>query len=246
MRQEAHDAVAARRLARAPSEVSNIVSASESARIAFALGASMRQSRTAPLRRVNEPRSRTCAEDSQRCSPHSRAAAVATLRRPRPKPSPRISSSNVLRPATAQSLCVTSLLALNLSAQDRCAERSAKPMCAPGCLYTRSHLLRHTQADRLLAGGSSLEEVVDVRRQRSLNTTLNYAKLANRNLVEAALPRPGSATVAGRAFKSNGDLPCPILLLPSRAALRGGTKFPKPPPAPSDVLHLNEVQTPWT
>lgn len=62
-----------------------------------------------------------------------------------------------------------------------------------GLAYTRSHLLRHTIARRLLAGGSSLKEVADVLRHRSLNTTLIYAKLDSRNLREVALPWPGSA-----------------------------------------------------
>ena len=62
-----------------------------------------------------------------------------------------------------------------------------------GLPYTRSHLLRHTMANRLLAGGSSLKEVADVLRHRSLNTTLIYAKLDSRNLVAVALPWPGSA-----------------------------------------------------
>ena len=60
--------------------------------------------------------------------------------------------------------------------------------------YTRSHLLRHTMANRLLAGGSSLKEVADVLRHRSLNTTLIYGKLGSRTLVEVALPWPGSAS----------------------------------------------------
>lgn len=63
-----------------------------------------------------------------------------------------------------------------------------------GLPYTRSHLLRHTMANRLLAGGSSLKEVADVLRHRSLNTTLIYAKLDSRTLVEVALPWPGSAS----------------------------------------------------
>ena len=63
-----------------------------------------------------------------------------------------------------------------------------------GLPYTRSHLLRHTMANRLLAGGSSLKEVADVLRHRSLNTTLIYAKLGSRTLVEVALPWPGSAS----------------------------------------------------
>ena len=58
--------------------------------------------------------------------------------------------------------------------------------------YTRSHLLRHTMANRLLASGSSLKEVADVLRHRSLNTTLIYAKLDSRKLIEVALPWPGS------------------------------------------------------
>ena len=62
-----------------------------------------------------------------------------------------------------------------------------------GLPYTRSHLLRHTMANRLLAGGSSLKEVADVLRHRSLNTTLIYAKLDSRKLVAVALPWPGSA-----------------------------------------------------
>jgi site-specific recombinase XerD len=63
-----------------------------------------------------------------------------------------------------------------------------------GLPYTSSHLLRHTMANRLLAGGSSLKEVADVLRHRSLNSTLIYAKLDSRNLVEVALPWPGSAS----------------------------------------------------
>ena len=59
-----------------------------------------------------------------------------------------------------------------------------------GLPYTRSHLLRHTIARRLLDGGSSLKEVADVLRHRSLNTTLIYAKLDGRNLGMVALPWP--------------------------------------------------------
>ena len=45
-------------------------------------------------------------------------------------------------------------------------------------------------ANRLLAGGSSLKEVADVLRHRSLNTTLIYAKLDNPKLVAVMLPWP--------------------------------------------------------
>lgn len=61
-----------------------------------------------------------------------------------------------------------------------------------GLPYTRSHLLRHTMASRLLESGSSLKEVADVLRHRSLNTTLVYAKLDSQNLGTVALPWPGS------------------------------------------------------
>ena len=63
-----------------------------------------------------------------------------------------------------------------------------------GLPYTRSHLLRHTMANRLLARGSSLKEVADVLRHRSLNTTMIYAKLDSRSLAAVALPWPGSAS----------------------------------------------------
>ena len=63
-----------------------------------------------------------------------------------------------------------------------------------GLPYTRSHLLRHTMANRLLASGSSLKEVADVLRHRSLNTTMIYAKLDSRKLCEVALPWPGCSS----------------------------------------------------
>jgi integrase/recombinase XerC len=71
-----------------------------------------------------------------------------------------------------------------------------------GLPYTRAHLLRHTMASRLLATGSSIKEVADVLRHRSLNATRIYAKLDSRNLVEVALPWPGAAipsTIGGQA-----------------------------------------------
>jgi site-specific recombinase XerC len=55
-----------------------------------------------------------------------------------------------------------------------------------------SHVLRHTLACRLLETGSSLKEVADVLRHRSLETTRIYAKLDTPNLTGVALPWPGS------------------------------------------------------
>ena len=62
-----------------------------------------------------------------------------------------------------------------------------------GITHSRTHALRHTMARRLLEHGSSLKEVADVLRHRSLNTSLIYAKLDNRSLIAVALPWPGSA-----------------------------------------------------
>lgn len=55
-----------------------------------------------------------------------------------------------------------------------------------------AHALRHTLASRLLASGGSLKEVADVLRHRSLDTTLIYAKLDERSLIDVALPWPGA------------------------------------------------------
>ena len=61
-----------------------------------------------------------------------------------------------------------------------------------GLTHTRTHALRHTLARQLLEQGSSLKEVADVLRHRSLNTSLIYAKLDSRRLLAVALPWPGS------------------------------------------------------
>lgn len=66
-----------------------------------------------------------------------------------------------------------------------------------GLSHTRPHLLRHTMASRLLASGSSLKEVADVLRHRSLNATRVYAKLDSRRLVAVALPWPGIPAAIG-------------------------------------------------
>jgi integrase len=55
-----------------------------------------------------------------------------------------------------------------------------------------AHVLRHTLACRLVEQGSSLKEVADVLRHRSLETTRIYAKLDTPNLAGVALPWPGS------------------------------------------------------
>jgi integrase/recombinase XerC len=62
-----------------------------------------------------------------------------------------------------------------------------------GLTHGRTHALRHTTACRLLEHGSSLKEVADVLRHRSMNTSLIYAKLDTPKLAAVALPWPGSA-----------------------------------------------------
>ena len=84
--------------------------------------------------------------------------------------------------------------------QERCLGRAAigkiirDAYARAGLPYTRPHLLRHTMASRLLATGSSIKEVADVLRHRSLNATRIYAKLDSRHLGEVALAWPGAVT----------------------------------------------------
>jgi len=61
-----------------------------------------------------------------------------------------------------------------------------------GLPHSGSHALRHTLACRLVENGSSLKEVADLLRHRSLNTTLIYAKLDTPKLSTVPLPWPGS------------------------------------------------------
>ena len=61
-----------------------------------------------------------------------------------------------------------------------------------GIPHGRIHALRHTLACQLIGHGSSLKEVADVLRHRSLNTSLIYAKLDQDALLGVALPWPGS------------------------------------------------------
>jgi site-specific recombinase XerD len=63
-----------------------------------------------------------------------------------------------------------------------------------GLTHGRSHALRHTVARRLIERGSSLKEVADILRHRSLNTSLIYAKLDSPRLLSVALPWPGSTS----------------------------------------------------
>ena len=66
--------------------------------------------------------------------------------------------------------------------------------CRIGLMHSSAHAIRHTLACRLVENGSSLKEVADVLRHRSLNTTLIYAKLDTPKLSTVPLPWPGSAS----------------------------------------------------
>lgn len=61
-----------------------------------------------------------------------------------------------------------------------------------GLINFSAHALRHTLACRLVESGSSLKEVADVLRHRSLETTRIYAKLDTPKLSTVPLPWPGS------------------------------------------------------
>ena len=61
-----------------------------------------------------------------------------------------------------------------------------------GLPYSGAHVLRHTFASNLLEQGSSLKEIADLLRHRSLRTTQIYAKLDTPHLAGVALPWPGS------------------------------------------------------
>jgi integrase len=63
-----------------------------------------------------------------------------------------------------------------------------------GLMHFSAHSLRHTLACCLVENGSSLKEVADVLRHRSLNTTLIYAKLDTPKLSAVPLPWPGSGS----------------------------------------------------
>lgn len=64
--------------------------------------------------------------------------------------------------------------------------------CRIGLPHFSAHSLRHTLACRLVGSGSSLKDVADLLRHRSLNSTLIYAKLDTPKLSAVALPWPGS------------------------------------------------------
>ena len=63
-----------------------------------------------------------------------------------------------------------------------------------GLPWTGTHILRHTMATRLFQHGSSLKEIADVLRHRSLDTTQLYTKVDLPRLFQVALPWPGRSS----------------------------------------------------
>lgn len=98
------------------------------------------------------------------------------------------------RPATAH----PALFVRRIAGQDQpitsaAVQKVIKRACRRvGLSQYSAHALRHTLACRLVENGSSLKEVADLLRHRSLNTTLIYAKLDTPKLAAVALPWPGS------------------------------------------------------
>lgn len=99
------------------------------------------------------------------------------------------------RPAIRHPLVFVRLVAGRTLPITSCAvQKVIKRSCRRiGLPDVSAHALRHTVACRLVERGSSLKEVADLLRHRSLNSTLIYAKLDTPKLEAVAMPWPGSA-----------------------------------------------------
>jgi integrase len=76
----------------------------------------------------------------------------------------------------------------------RWAMRRAYARSAVAKPWSGSHILRHTIACRLINAGSSLKDIADVLRHRSLDATTIYTKVNLKNLTAVALPWLGRMT----------------------------------------------------
>ncbi len=74
----------------------------------------------------------------------------------------------------------------------RAAMRRAYVRCGHPQLCSRTHVLRHTAASRMLRAGAPLKQIADVLRHRCLDTTTIYAKVDMARLAAVAAPWPGS------------------------------------------------------
>ncbi len=73
----------------------------------------------------------------------------------------------------------------------RAAVRNAARRCGLSKRLTGPHVLRHTLATQLVQNGTSLKEIADVLRHRSLDTTTIYAKVDLEALARVATSWPG-------------------------------------------------------
>jgi site-specific recombinase XerD len=149
-----------------------------------------------------------CCEVAQlRLSDIDWSAGTVTLRHTKSRRQDILPLPTVTGEALADYVCHERPKTTNPAVFVRCLAPRDKPISAYaiqrlirdayrriGLNHGRSHALRHTLACQLIDHGSSLKEVADVLRHRSLNTTLIYAKLDNRRLIAVALPWPGSTS----------------------------------------------------
>lgn len=76
----------------------------------------------------------------------------------------------------------------------RYAMRMAFIRCGLGDRYTGTHILRRTTATQMRLAGSSLKQIADVLRHRSLDTTTIYTKVDRPQLATMAAPWPGGVS----------------------------------------------------
>jgi integrase/recombinase XerD len=72
--------------------------------------------------------------------------------------------------------------------------RMAFARCGLGARYTGTHVLRRTMATQMRLAGSSLKQIADVLRHRSLDTTTIYTKIDRPQLATVAAPWPGGTS----------------------------------------------------
>jgi integrase len=76
----------------------------------------------------------------------------------------------------------------------RYAVERAFARCGLGARFTGTHVLRRTTATQMRLAGSSLKQIADVLRHRSLETTMIYTKLDRPQLATVAAPWPGGVS----------------------------------------------------
>lgn len=70
--------------------------------------------------------------------------------------------------------------------------RRAYQRCDLPTNLTGTHILRRTFATRLLCSGTSIKDIADIMRHRSIDTTMFYTKVNLPQLKQVALPWPRS------------------------------------------------------